>query len=164
MGKNEKGGKHKHLKKESGERKFDINKMPTPEKFYETDHKGNVIPVYVGLVTTVLGGCRFKVKAFDSQTLSQVETICLLQKSIGRTGRINVGSLVLYALRSYESKAEGSMKGDIMYIYQNEEVPFLKQFELIPMNFETFLENNKNGTIVEETGFDWNNDVDINQL
>lgn len=164
MPKNEKGGKHKHLKKDNGDRKVDITRMPTPEKFVEYDNKGNLIPVFVGLVTGVCGGFRFKVKSFNQNGLNSIETICLLQKSIAKTGYINNGSLVLYGLRSFESKKEENMKGDIIYIYNKDEVPFLKQFELIPQNYETLLDNSKNGSTVEESGFEWNNDVNIEEL
>jgi hypothetical protein len=165
MPKNEKGGKHKHLKKNNDfERKIDINKLLTPESFTEKDHKGNSIPVFIGICTTVCGGCRFKIKAINESGLSNIETICLLQKSMSRTGRISVGTLILYALRSYESKAEDDMKGDILYIYHKDEIPFLKQLELIPKNVESALDN-KNNTTTDESGFDWGvQDVNIDDL
>ena len=167
MTKNQKGGKHKHLKKDDNERKIDINKLLTPDSFNEKDHKGNNIPVYIGICTKVSGGCRFIVKALNDNGLSNIETICLLQKSMGRTGRILVGTLVLYALRSYESKSENDMKGDIIYIYQKDEIPFLKQLELIPKNIESMLDGNKNGLPLtdndNDTGFDWGTkDMDVN--
>ncbi len=165
MPKNEKGGKHKHLKKNDYERKFDINKLLTPDSFNEKDHKGNQIPVFIGICTKVSGGCRFIVKALNTSGLSNIETICLLQKSMARTGRISVGTLVLYALRSYESKSEDSMRGDIVYIYHTEEIPFLKQLELIPKNIESMLDTKNNVTSeVDDSGFDWGNkdaDIDI---
>ncbi len=167
MTKNTKGGKHKHLKKTDNERTVDINKLLTPDSFNERDEKGNPIPVYIGICTTVCGGCRFKIKALNESGLSNIETICLLQKSIARTGRISVGTLVLYALRSYESKNEDQMKGDIIYIYQKEETPLLKQLELIPKNIESMLDGNKitNATSENDTGFDWNNqDVNIDNI
>jgi hypothetical protein len=166
MPKNEKGGKHKHLKKNEHERKFDINKLLTPESFNEKDHKGNAIPVFIGICTTVSGGCRFKVKALNDSGLSNIETICLLQKSMSRTGRISVGTLVLYALRSYESKAEDSMKGDIIYIYHADEIPFLKQLELIPKNVESLLDaKNIVTSEVEDSGFDWGTqNVDVDDI
>ncbi len=166
MPKNEKGGKHKHLKKNDYERKFDINKLLTPESFNEKDHKGNPIPVFIGICTTVSGGCRFKVKALNMSGLSNIETICLLQKSMARTGRISVGTLVLYALRSYESKSEDSMRGDIVYIYHTEEIPFLKQLELIPKNIESMLDTKNNVTAeVDDSGFDWGTkDVNIDEI
>lgn len=167
MPKNVKGGKHKHFKKNDFERKVDINKLLTPESFNEKDHKGNSIPVFIGICTIVCGGCRFKVKALNDNGLSNIETICLLQKSMGRTGRISVGTLILYALRSYESKSEDDMKGDILYIYNKDEIPFLKQLELIPKNVESMLDGNKNGLSVpgDDTGFDWNNkDVNVDDI
>ena len=166
MPKNEKGGKHKHLKKNDNERKVDINKLLTPESFNEKDNKGNTIPVFIGICTTILGGCRFKVKALNDTGLSNIETICLLQKSMSRTGRINVGTLVLYALRSFESKSEDNMKGDIIYIYNKDEVPFLKQLDLIPKNIESMLDDkNKNVSGTDNSGFDWSNqEVDIENL
>ncbi len=166
MPKNEKGGKHKHLKKNDYERKFDINKLLTPESFNEKDHKGNQIPVFIGICTKVSGGCRFIVKALNTSGLSNIETICLLQKSMARTGRISVGTLVLYALRSYESKSEDSMRGDIVYIYHTEEIPFLKQLELIPKNIESMLDTKNNVTAeVDDSGFDWGTkDVNIDDI
>jgi hypothetical protein len=158
MPKNEKGGKHKHLKKNDFERKVDINKLLTPDSFNEKDHKGNPIPVFIGICTKILGGCRFTVKAMNDSGLSNIETICLLQKSMARTGRISVGTLLLYALRSYESKSEDSMKGDILYIYNKDETPFLKQLELIPKNVESMLDTrNTVNSEVEDSGFDWGN-------
>ncbi len=166
MPKNEKGGKHKHLKKNDYERKFDINKLLTPDSFNEKDHKGNQIPVFIGICTKVSGGCRFIVKALNDSGLSNIETICLLQKSMARTGRISVGTLVLYALRSYESKSEDSMRGDIVYIYHTEEIPFLKQLELIPKNIESMLDTKNNVTTeVDDSGFDWGTkDVNIDEI
>ncbi len=166
MPKNEKGGKHKHLKKNDYERKFDINKLLTPDSFNEKDHKGNQIPVFIGICTKVSGGCRFIVKALNTSGLSNIETICLLQKSMARTGRISVGTLVLYALRSYESKSEDSMRGDIVYIYHTEEIPFLKQLELIPKNIESMLDTKNNVTTeVDDSGFDWGTkDVNIDEI
>ncbi len=166
MPKNEKGGKHKHLKKNDYERKFDINKLLTPESFNEKDHKGNQIPVFIGICTKVSGGCRFIVKALNTSGLSNIETICLLQKSMARTGRISVGTLVLYALRSYESKSEDSMRGDIVYIYHTDEIPFLKQLELIPKNIESMLDTKNNVTAeVDDSGFDWGTkDVNIDDI
>lgn len=168
MPKNEKGGKHKHLKKTDNERKIDINKLLIPSSFHETDHKGNVIPVFIGICTMVSGGCRFKVKALNENGISNIETTCLLQKSVARIGRISIGTLVLYALRSYESKSEDDMKGDILYIYQKDEIPFLKQLEEIPKNVEYILDNkvgNGNDNGVEDSGFDWGTkDVDINDI
>ncbi len=165
MPKNEKGGKHKHLKKNDTERKVDINKLLTPESFSEKDHKGNAIPVFIGICTTILGGCRFKVKALNDNGLSNIETICLLQKSMSRSGRISVGTLILYALRSYESKNEDNMKGDILYIYNKDEIPFLKQLELIPKNVESMLDDKNAGLSAgDNSGFDWTNqevDIDI---
>ncbi len=166
MPKNEKGGKHKHLKKNDYERKFDINKLLTPDSFNEKDHKGNQIPVFIGICTKVSGGCRFIVKALNTSGLSNIETICLLQKSMARTGRISVGTLVLYALRSYESKSEDSMRGDIVYIYHADEIPFLKQLELIPKNIESMLDTKNNVTAeVDDSGFDWGTkDVNIDDI
>lgn len=168
MTKNQKGGKHKHLKKNDFERKVDINKLLTPDSFSEKDHKGNDIPVFIGICTKILGGCRFTVKAMNDSGLSNIETICLLQKSMARTGRISVGTLILYALRSYESKSEDDMKGDILYIYNKDEIPFLKQLELIPKNVESMLDVNKNNTLIDnfnDTGFDWTNkDVNIDDI
>lgn len=166
MPKNEKGGKHKHLKKNDNERKVDINKLLTPDSFNEKDHKGNPIPVFIGVCTTILGGCRFKVKAMNDSGLSNIETICLLQKSMSRSGRISVGTLVLYALRSYESKNEDSMKGDILYIYNKDEIPFLKQLELIPKNVESMLDDKNSGLSGgDNSGFDWTTqEVDLDNL
>ncbi len=166
MTKNEKGGKHKHLKKNDNQRKFDINKLLTPDSFNEKDNKGNTIPVFVGICTMVCGGCRFKVKALNMNGISNIETICLLQKSIARTGRISIGTLVLYALRSYESKAEDNMKGDIIYIYHADEVPFLKQLEFIPKNVEAILDEKQIGSSgVEDSGFDWGTqDIDVDDI
>lgn len=166
MPKNEKGGKHKHLKKNDYERKVDINKLLTPDSFNEKDHKGNPIPVFIGICTSILGGCRFKVKAMNDSGLSNIETICLLQKSMARTGRILVGTLILYALRSYESKSEDSMKGDILYIYNKDEIPFLKQLELIPKNVECVLDDKNAGLSGgDNSGFDWTNqEVDLENL
>ncbi len=168
MPKNEKGGKHKHLKKNDTERKVDINKLLIPDSFNEKDHKGNPIPVFIGICTTILGGCRFKVKAMNDSGLSNIETICLLPKSMGKSGRISIGTLILYALRSYESKSEESMKGDILYIYHKDEIPFLKQLELIPKNVESLLDVNKihNSTSDNnDTGFDWGaQDINIEDI
>ncbi len=158
MVKNKQGGKHKHLKKVDYERKIDINKLLTPDSFNEKDEKGNSIPVYIGITTVICGGCRFKVKALSDTNMSSVETVCLLRPSVSRTGRITKGSLVLYSLRSYESKIEDSMKGDIIYIYQNDEIPFLKQLELIPRNVESLVDSNGNvgeTTSNSENGFEW---------
>ena len=167
MPKNEKGGKHKHLKKNNdNDRSIDINKLLIPESFNEKDNKGNTIPVFIGICTTVCGGCRFKMKALNKSGLSNIETICLLQKSMARTGRISVGTLVLYALRSYESKSEDNMKGDIIYIYHKDEIPFLKQLEVIPTNIESMLDTKNNVTSeVDDSGFDWGNQqIDIDNL
>ena len=166
MPKNEKGGKHKHFKKNDNERKFDINKLLTPDSFNEKDHKGNPIPVFIGICTKILGGCRFNIKAMNDSGLSNIETICLLQKSMARTGRISVGTLLLYALRSYESKSEDNMKGDIIYIYHADEIPFLKQLEVIPKNVESMLDTrNAITSEVEDSGFDWGaQDVNIDDI
>lgn len=166
MPKNEKGGKHKHLKKNDFERKVDINKLLTPDSFNEKDHKGNPIPVFIGICTKILGGCRFNVKAMNDTGLSNIETICLLQKSMARTGRISVGTLILYALRSYESKSEDTMKGDILYIYNKDEIPFLKQLELIPKNVECMLDDKNAGiTGGDDSGFDWGNqEVNVDDI
>ena len=48
---------------------IDINKLLIPESFNEKDSKGNTIPVFIGICTTVCGGCRFKMKALNKSGL-----------------------------------------------------------------------------------------------
>jgi hypothetical protein len=66
MTKNQKGGKHKHMKKGGGGRKIDMNNIPTPADYGDA-------PVYIGLITSVLGGCRFKMRAMNYENIQTSE-------------------------------------------------------------------------------------------
>ncbi len=163
MPKNSKGGKHKHLKKNvDNSHRTDINKMPTPEHYSPDD------PVYIGLVTAILGNCRFKVKQLNAEGLSDIEIMCHLRESKKRLGRIQLGTLVMYAIRDYETgkEKEEDKKGDIEYTYSKDQVPFLKQLKLIHMNYEIFLtKGTENPDANEDTGFVISNQpVDMNRL
>jgi hypothetical protein len=163
MPKNSKGGKHKHMKKNvDNSHRTDINKMPTPEDYSPDD------PVYIGFVTTILGNCRFKVKQLSTEGLSDIEIMCHLRESKKRLGRIGVGTLVMYAIRDYETGKdnENDKKGDIEYTYSKDQIPFLKQLKLIHPNYEIFLSNNSQNTDVnEDNGFVISNQpIDVDRL
>jgi hypothetical protein len=133
MPKNTGGGKHKHHKK-GGPRKVDMNQIPTPSDYGDQ-------PVHIGLVITILGGCRFMIRSMNSEGIDSTETIGWIRVGRATRGpRIVVGSVVLYALRDYESRSEENMKGDIEYVYVPEEIDLLKQLELIPHNYESALD------------------------
>ncbi len=162
MTKNQKGGKHKHMKKSPGNRKIDMNSIPTPADYGDA-------PVYIGLITSVLGGCRFKMRAMNYDNIQSSETIGWLRSSKCRGPRVVVGTVVLYALRDYESKSQEEMKGDIEYVYLPEEIALLKQLELIPHNYESAVDTSGGGVgEMTEDGFTFvqggGEDVDMDEL
>jgi hypothetical protein len=148
MPKNQKGGKHKHMKKGGSNRKVDMNHIPIPSDYGDE-------AVYIGLVTTILGGCRFKMRAMNSDGINSTDTIGWIRTGRACRGpRITVGSIVLYALRDYESRDEENMKGDIEYVYVPDEIDLLKQLELIPHNYESALDPAGSVGELTDVGFD----------
>jgi hypothetical protein len=148
MPKNQKGGKHKHMKKSGSGRKIDMNFIPVPSDYGDE-------AVYIGLVTSILGGCRFKIRAMTSDGINSTETIGWIRTGRACRGpRIVVGSVVLYALRDYESRDEENMKADIEYVYVPDEIALLKQLELIPHNYESALDPSGSVGELVDDGFD----------
>jgi hypothetical protein len=146
MTKNQKGGKHKHMKKGNVPRKANMNTIPTPADYGDAS-------VFIGIVTSILGGCRFKIRSMDTDTISSTETIAWLRASKARGPRVIIGTIVLYALRDYESRDNDSMKADIEYVYIPEEIDILKQLELIPQNYESAVDQSKIIGEISDDGF-----------
>ncbi len=145
--KNPKGGKHKHMKKGgNAPRKVNMNTIPTPSDYGDAS-------VFIGLVTAILGGCRFKIRAMTSDGINTTETIGWLRASKARGPRVIVGTIVLYALRDYESRDDESMKADIEYVYIPDEIDILKQLDLIPNNYETAIDPMKSVGEISDDGF-----------
>jgi hypothetical protein len=151
-----KGGNHKHMKKDSGSRnrKANIQNIPVPSDYGDE-------AVYIGLVTGIRGGCHFTIRALNAENISAIETIGWLRASKSRGVRVAVGTVVMYALRNYESCEADKMKGDIEYIYMPEEVDMLKQLELIPHNYENAIAPNGNIGNITDVGFDFTHGGDL---
>ena len=145
-----KGGNHKHMKKDSGfrNRKTNVQNIPVPSDYGDES-------VYIGLVTGIRGGYNFTIRALNNDSISSIETIGWLRASKARGPRVVVGTVVLYALRDYESREVDKMKGDIEYVYVPEEVDILKQLELIPHNYENAMDQNGNIGNITDAGFDF---------
>ncbi len=156
--KNKTGGNHKHLKKGGNvrQRKTDIHNIPVP-----TDYGDEA--VFIGLVTGIRGGCNFTLRAMNQENISSTETIGWLRASKARGPRVTVGTIVLYALRDYESRDLENMKGDIEYVYLPEEVDLLKQLELIPHNYENAIDQNGKVGDICDVGFDFTRGGDIGE-
>lgn len=96
-----------------------------------------------GQVTKTLGDCNFTVFCFDG-----TERLCHIRKSIKKQ-IVSVDSIVLVGLRDFQDN-----KGDIIYVYQKEEVYELKKRKEIP---DTSNVNNNTDIDMDadETGFDF---------
>ena len=146
MTKNQKGGKHKHMKKNNNVRKVNMNTIPTPSDYGDSS-------VFIGIITGILGGCRFKVRSINADGINATETIAWLRASKARGPRVVVGTIILYALRDYESRDNDSMKADIEYVYIQDEIDILKQLELIPHNYESAIDQSKKVGDISDDGF-----------
>lgn len=102
-----------------------------------------------GQVVKILGDCNFTVYCFDGK-----ERMCHIRKSIKRTEKAEIDSIVLVGPRDFSDD-----KGDIVYIYTKDQASELRRRYEIPSK------------IVKNTDFDEKDDdlddvveFDINEL
>jgi hypothetical protein len=109
MPKNTGGNKARRGRKDGGSSKSKI--IPLPET--EDDS-------HVGHITKVHGDCRFDAQIITSTGVSKT-VLVHLSKGKKKLGRVVNGSFILFSIREYEEK------GDILYLYNPDEVSYLKK-------------------------------------
>jgi hypothetical protein len=174
------GGKTKHMKKggkdDSSTPKVlkSLNDIPVPAD-YEEEGGG----VWVGVVTERSGGPIYKARQVTGESV--IDELRVIHRFDGKlsdkSGRrvkcpnVSVGTLVLCAERTYESKKD--KKSDIIWVYnQSDEVPYIKQIGVIHPNYEMFVDENLRAKILAEgkddsagdTGFDFGDKIDMEKL
>ncbi len=114
---------------------------------------------HVGIVLNPLGDCRFNVQLI-TKTAASKTYICHLSKGKQKLGYVVAGSYILFSLREYEEK------GDIIYIYNDDEVIFLKKTgEIAEINNEIRSKNGVSVSVADPTknlGFDFVSSNDNN--
>ncbi len=171
------GGKTKHMKKggKTGDEaaaaaKRNLSDMPIPKDFEE--YGGGT---WIGVVTMCCGGPIYKARpVMESGVAEEIRTVHRLDGKLqDKSGRrfkcpnISVGTLLLCAERTYESKKE--KKSDIVYVYNpTDEIPYLKGLEVIHKFYEVFL--NPQQMLQEldaskgDTGFDFGEKIDMEKM
>ena len=109
-------------KKNGSSRKGDTVKKGRP-LVKSSDVEGTVY----GQVTRSLGDCNFMVYCFDAK-----ERLCHIRKSIKKTERAEVDTIVLVGIRDFQED-----KGDIVYIYTKDQTADLKRMNEIPSKVST---------------------------
>jgi len=133
MPKNSGGNKARKGRKDGGSSKSKV--IPLPET--EDDS-------HIGRITKVNGDCRFDAQIVTSTGTSKTMSVHL-SKGKRKLGRIVNGSFILFSIREYEEK------GDILYLYNTDEVSYLtKSGEIVDPD-----------TLTETgvTGFDFSNET-----
>ena len=110
------------------------NKARKGKKEGRGDKKQKELPLaeisdnsHVGIVEACLGDCRFTVKILTTTTTSK-SIMCHLSKGKKKLGRIINGAYVLFSIREFEEK------GDILYVYNGEEIKQLEKMGEIVEN------------------------------
>jgi translation initiation factor IF-1 len=110
------------------------NKARKGKKEGRGDKKQKELPLaelsdnsYVGIVEACLGDCRFTVQILTTTTTSK-SILCHLSKGKKKLGRIVKGTYVLFSIRPFEEK------GDIIYVYNADEVKQLEKMGEIVEN------------------------------
>ena len=110
------------------------NKARKGKKEGRGDKKSKELPLpelsdnsHVGIVEACLGDCRFTVQILTTTTTSK-SIMCHLSKGKKKSGRIMKGTYVLFSLREFEEK------GDILYVYNGDEVSQLEKMGEIVEN------------------------------
>ncbi len=118
MSTNKLGGNkaRKGMKEGRGDKKS--KELPLPE-LSDNSH--------VGIVEACLGDCRFTVQILTTTTTSK-SIMCHLSKGKKKSGRIMKGTYVLFSIREFEEK------GDILYVYNGDEVSQLEKMGEIVEN------------------------------
>jgi hypothetical protein len=144
--------------------------MPTQEDFEEAGGG-----VWIGSVTMCCGGPIYKARLVTLEGVGEeIRTVHRmdgkLQDKSGRRFKcpnISVGTLLLCAERTYESKKE--KKSDIIYVYNPiDEIPYLKAKEVIHKFYEVFL--NPQQMLQEldasmgDTGFDFGEKINMEKM
>ncbi len=110
------------------------NKARKGKKEGRGDKKSKELPLaelsdnsFVGIVEACLGDCRFTVQILTTTTTSK-SIMCHLSKGKKKCGRIVKGSYVLFSIREFEEK------GDILYVYNGDEIKQLEKMGEIVEN------------------------------
>lgn len=132
--------------------------MPKNEKSKKNSEKGEVVKknremIYAkdiegtvyGKAVKILGECNFTIFCFDGH-----ERLCHLRKTIKRSEKIVLDSIVLVGLRDYQDS-----KGDIVYVYSRDQESILKKANEIPNLSNNDDKNDSEND--EDTGFDFDN-------
>jgi len=130
--------------------------MPKNEKSKKNSSKGEVTKknreiifakdvegtVY-GKAVKLLGECNFTIFCFDGK-----ERMCHIRKTIKKSEKIVVDSIVLVGLREYQDT-----KGDIVFVYSREHESILKKANEIPNVSNCDADQDSDDK--EEIGFDF---------
>lgn len=110
------------------------NKARKGKKEVRGDKKQKELPLpeisdnsHVGIVEICQGDCRFMVQILTETTTSK-SILCHLSKGKRKLGRISKGTYVLFSIRDFEEK------GDIIYVYNGDEVSQLEKLGEIVEN------------------------------
>jgi len=128
----------KNEKSKKNSSKGEVGKK-TREMIFSKDLEGTVY----GKAIKLLGECNFTIFCFDGK-----ERMCHIRKTIKRSEKIVVDSIVLVGLREYQDT-----KGDIVYVYSREQESILKRTNEIPNVSNGDAEQDPDDE--EETGFEF---------
>ena len=116
MPKNLKGG---NKAKRQGNKNTNLNKIK------DTPEPNNNENQHVGIVTKVLGDCRFTVKILSNNGYKNEEMISWLSAGKKRIGRVANDSYILVSKRDFEDKC------DILYLYDRTDIENLYKNKII---------------------------------
>lgn len=144
MTKNTTGGK-KHKLQKNKNTTLTKRILILPEHITDTH-------AYISQVSFVCGNSYFRVKIIDKNGFTNEELLVHLSKGYYYIGRVLKGSFVLITKRDYENK------GDIIMLYNENEIMILKNKRLIPDNIDK--EQQYDDIVMEQT----DNTIDIDTL
>jgi initiation factor 1A len=139
MPKNKTGGNK--AKKGPNSRPNKVREYPLPIESENT---------YISSVSGVMGDLRFKCKLMNKDGYMNSEIMCHLGGRAKKTGRVVANSFVLISTRSF-----GELKGDIIYVYNSDEVEQLKN--------KNYIHESCTHKEEEDCDFDFTNDIEENQ-
>ena len=156
MPKNKTGGKKSKRKSSKHENDLDIDEknIIKPDEFQE-----------YGMITKTLGSCRMLVDC--SSTVKNEDgiqdiiknRICTIRGKLKKRSFMNVGDIVIVALREFNDKD----KGDIIHKFSVNQANFLKKKKMIPFDFNkttSKYENNSQVILEENDEFDFDENSD----
>ncbi len=106
---------------------------------------------HIGIVLNPLGDCRFNTQLLTRTAASKTYTVHL-SKGKAKMGYVVAGTYVLFSIREFEKD-----KGDIIYIYNDDEVYFLKKTnEIVEISNDSIGKNGVSVSVADNNaGFEF---------